>query len=210
MLATLGTSVMGTGLDKVIIIAVLTSAAASTQTTILPTARSTLSMAAYQALPPSFAKIHPRFFTPTTSTIVMGVISILFYVTITALSDNILADSALAVGLLIAFHYGLRGFASAWYFGNERGSGFRDLAARIIMPLLGDLILVGAFVITLRDNADPDNSETQISVFGRQTGGVFVISVGALLLGQVVVPPLSVAELREAEAEARGDDVADS
>ena len=48
---------------------VLSSAAASTQTTILPTARTTLSMAAYKAIPKSFARIHPRFLTPTVSTV---------------------------------------------------------------------------------------------------------------------------------------------
>ena len=37
---------------------ILTSASASTQTTILPTARTTLSMGVYKALPSSFAKIH--------------------------------------------------------------------------------------------------------------------------------------------------------
>jgi len=125
--------------------------------------------------------VHPRYFTPTTSTIAMGGISIIFYVIMAALSDNILADSALAVGLLIAFYYGLTGFASAWYFRSERGSGFRDLNARIIMPLLGGLMLLAAFVTTLVQNADPVNSATQISLFGWQTGGVFVISVGALL-----------------------------
>ncbi len=256
VLAVLGTEVLGDTFVKVLIIAVLTSAAASTQTTILPTARTTLSMAAYQALPASFAKVHPRFFTPTTSTIAMGAISIIFYVMMAAISDNILADSALAVGLLIAFYYGLTGFASAWYFRNERGSGFRDLNARIIMPLLGGLILLGAFVVTLKDNANPENSATQINIFGWQTGGVFLISVGALLLGvilmiisklrspafftgtvlnrdtvvhvyeaepitetealvpglpdapsqeQTVIPPLSVDELREAQAEARAE-----
>jgi len=256
VLAVLGTEVLGDTFVKVLIIAVLTSAAASTQTTILPTARTTLSMAAYQALPASFAKVHPKFFTPTTSTIAMGAVSIVFYVTMAALSDNILADSALAVGLLIAFYYGLTGFASAWYFRNERGSGFRDLNARIIMPLLGGLMLLGAFIVTLKDNANPENSATQINLFGWQTGGVFLISVGALLLGivlmvisklrspafftgavlnrdtvvkvyesepitdvealipslpdapsqeQTVIPPLSVEELREAEAEARAE-----
>jgi len=50
---------------------ILTSASASTQTTILPTARTTLSMGVYKALPTSFAKIHRKYLTPTVSTIVM-------------------------------------------------------------------------------------------------------------------------------------------
>ncbi len=39
---------------------ILTSASASTQTTILPTARTTLSMGVYKAVPKSFAQIHPQ------------------------------------------------------------------------------------------------------------------------------------------------------
>ena len=45
--------------DKLLILAVLTSAAASTQTTILPTARTALSMGAKRALPAYWAKTHP-------------------------------------------------------------------------------------------------------------------------------------------------------
>ena len=45
------------------------SAAASTQTTILPTARTTLSMATFKAIPSAFARIHRRFLTPTVSTV---------------------------------------------------------------------------------------------------------------------------------------------
>ena len=48
VLSALGTEVFGSPLDKILIIAVLSSAAASTQTTILPTARTTLSMARAQ------------------------------------------------------------------------------------------------------------------------------------------------------------------
>ena len=69
MLSSLGTAVFGSPLDKLLIIAVLTSAAASTQTTILPTARTTLSMARAKALPGSLGKIHPRYLTPHYSTI---------------------------------------------------------------------------------------------------------------------------------------------
>ena len=51
VLAVLAKDVMGSPLDKLLIIAVLTSAAASCQTTILPTARTSLSMAAKGAAP---------------------------------------------------------------------------------------------------------------------------------------------------------------
>ena len=49
--APLGKGVLGSALDKLLIIAVLTSASASTQTTILPTARTTLSMARVEGDP---------------------------------------------------------------------------------------------------------------------------------------------------------------
>src|SRR5712672_3022162 len=65
---------------RLLLIMVLSSAAASTQTTILPTARTTLSMAAYRALPQQFAKISPRYLTPTVSTIVVGVVSVALYI----------------------------------------------------------------------------------------------------------------------------------
>ena len=58
--AVFGTRGFGTFLTRLLILMVLSSAAASTQTTILPTARTTLSMAVYKALPRSFAKIHPQ------------------------------------------------------------------------------------------------------------------------------------------------------
>ena len=72
VLSSLGTEVFGSPLDKLLIIAVLTSAAASTQTTILPTARTTLSMARANAMPESLGKVHPRFLTPHVSTILDG------------------------------------------------------------------------------------------------------------------------------------------
>ena len=50
-------------------ISILTSASASTQTTILPTARTALSMAAYKALPERFARIHPQFLTDRKSVV---------------------------------------------------------------------------------------------------------------------------------------------
>ena len=62
--AVFGSSVIGAGLTKLLILMVLSSAAASTLTTILPTARTTLSMAVFQAIPANFKRIHPRHLTP--------------------------------------------------------------------------------------------------------------------------------------------------
>ena len=76
VLSALGKDVLGSPLDKLLIIAVLTSASASTQTTILPATRQALSMAAHGAFPKHFARINPKYLTPGVSTIWMCVISI--------------------------------------------------------------------------------------------------------------------------------------
>ena len=187
VLGALGNEVLGTTLGKIVIFAVLTSAAASTQTTILPTARTTLSMAAYEALPPSFAKIHPKYLTPSVSTIVMGVVSIAFYVGLVLVSSTVLSDSASAVGLLIAFYYGLTGFTCAWVFRKNWGSSAREFCVRILLPLLGGIMLLGAFVKTAIDDYNPANSDSSLTIFGQHIGGIFLISVGSLLLGVVLM-----------------------
>ena len=63
-LAPLANHVLGSGMDKLLLIAVLTSAAACTQTTILPGVRTALSMARAGSLPKIFGEIHPRYLTP--------------------------------------------------------------------------------------------------------------------------------------------------
>ena len=60
------------GLAKLLIVCVLTSASASTQTTILPTARTTLSMAHWKAVHKVLGKVHKTFLTPDVSTIAHG------------------------------------------------------------------------------------------------------------------------------------------
>src|SRR6185437_9380486 len=88
----------------------------------------------------------PRYLTPSTSTIWMGGVSIAFYVALTIVSDSILADSIAAVGLMIAFYYGLTGFACVWYYRKTLTKTPRDFVMRGVIPLLGGLILLGAFL----------------------------------------------------------------
>ncbi len=88
--AVFGNSAIGSFAVHLLVLMVLSSAAASTLTTILPTARTTLSMAAHKAIPQQFARVSARFLTPTWSTIGMGIASIVFYVALTMLSSNVL------------------------------------------------------------------------------------------------------------------------
>ncbi len=185
VLSVLGRDVFGEPLDKILIIAVLTSAAASTQTTILPTARTSLSMARVGAAPRRFRHIHPRFQTPDYSTIFMGVASVVWYVGLTIISENILFDSIAALGLMIAFYYGLTGFACTWYYRHEVFRNAKTLLLIGVGPLLGGLLLLGIFIKSCVDLSDPANSESGDSWFG--LGPPLVIGIGALLFGALLM-----------------------
>jgi len=178
-----GGSGFGTVMEDLLIIAVLSSASASTQTTILPTARTALSMGAFRAIPEKFARIHPRYLTPIDATLWMGGVSIIFYVALTLVSQNVLGDSISAVGLMIAFYYGMTGFACVWFYRRTIAKGGRDLWMKGVLPFLGGLMLLGAFVIASYQYAAPDYGNT--TIFG--IGGVFVIGIGGLLLGAVLM-----------------------
>ena len=190
--AIFGTTGVGPTFYHLLLLMVLSSAAASTQTTILPTARTTLSMAAYKALPKSFAKVHPRFMTPTVSTIAMGVISIVVYVGLNYTSNGagVIGDAVIAIGLYIAFYYGLTGFACAWYYRKNLTSSTRNLFMQGILPVAGALILwfLGGWSIWLDYDVATANDYTMWTVPGLhwQIGGAFVIAVAAGLVGVVV------------------------
>ena len=185
VLSALGTSVFGSPLDKLLIIAVLTSAAASTQTTILPTARTSLSMARAGAMPRRLGDIHPRFLSPHVSTILMGVLSIVWYVGLTLVSENILFDSIAALGLMIAFYYGITGFACAVYYRHQLTRSAKNFLMIGVAPVIGGLMLTGVFVKSCIDLSDPKNSTSGSSWLG--VGPPLVIGLGALLLGVVLM-----------------------
>jgi amino acid transporter len=167
----------------VLVVAVLISAVSSTQTTILPTARGTLSMGVYRALPARFKDVHPTYRTPSFSTLVMGVVASVYYVGMTFVSDNILQDSILSLGLAIAFYYAITGFACVWYFRDDLFTSGRNLVYRGILPLLGALMLTYAFVQSAIDMWDVDYGYTVL--FG--IGGTFVVGIGALAVGVVLM-----------------------
>jgi len=196
VISVLGTAVFGSGwvgslFSHLLLLMVLSSAAASTQTTILPTARTTLSMATYRALPKAFAKIHPKHLTPTVSTLVMGGISIVLYAGMNYLSGgNVIADAVTSCGVFIALYYGLTGFASFWYYRKTLLSSARNFWMRGVIPLLGGLIMyfLGGWSLWEDYDVATENSYTMFTVPGLhwQIGGVFVIVFLTSLVGFVI------------------------
>jgi amino acid transporter len=191
VLSVLGSAIFGTGgfgtfLSRLLLLMVLSSAAASTQTTILPTARTTLSMAAYRAYPKSFAKMHRKYLTPTVSTIAMGAVSIVLYAAFNYISGgNVIPDAVAAIGVYIAFYYGLTALTCVWYYRKTLTSSARNLWMRGIIPGLGWLIMWAAGIYSLQSDWTATYGFTYWTVPGLhwQIGGIFLIALGAALAG---------------------------
>jgi amino acid transporter len=186
VLSVLGGQVFSSPWDKLLILAVLTSAAASTQTTILPTARTTLSMARKRAIPAAFARVHARYLTPSFSTIWMGVVSVTWTILVMAFNpaQNVLGDSISALGFAIAFYYGFTGLACFIYFRRELTRSVRNFVFAGLVPLLGFAMLAYIFVKAASDysqegfNYSPPFLGIEVPI---------VIGIGGLLLGVVAM-----------------------
>ncbi|MBW5482167.1 amino acid permease [Streptomyces bambusae] len=194
VLSGLGSAVFGDQgagrlLTELLILMVVTSAAASTQTTILPLARTVFSMAAHKAVPARFARVHRTYLTPTWSTVGMGLVSIAFYVLLSVISRDVLADTIESIGLAIAFYYGLTGFACVWYYRMVLTRSAKDFVCKGLLPGTGGLLMLSVFsYAAFHVYADPRYGATSfdLPLIGT-TGGVTVLGIGALLLGVVLM-----------------------
>jgi amino acid transporter len=184
-----GNGVIGKILIALLTISILSSASASTQTTILPTARTSLSMAVYKAIPSRFARIHPKNLTPTWSTVAMGLVSAAFYLIFTLISESILTALVDSIGLMIAFYYGLTGFACVWFYRKTIFSSLRNFIMRGLFPFAGGMMLAAAFGFGLYSYGQPDwevdANGHNITIFG--IGADAVIGIGGLLVGAVLM-----------------------
>jgi len=135
----------------IMLIAVLSSTVATTQTTLLPAARITLSMARDQVFPSVFSTIQGKLKTPMVGTLILAFISLFGIVLVSNVSSisTVFAHLISSIGVLIAFYYGVTGITCAWAYRKVAFQSTRFFFTGILLPLLGGIALlgVGAWVI---------------------------------------------------------------
>ncbi len=185
ILSTYADQVLGGTLGPLVLLAVVVSALASTQTTILPASRTSMSMARAEAMPKHLGDVSSRFFTPIVSTVVIGALAIVWYLPAKLISENFLFDSLSALSLMIAFYYAFTGFACAFYFRHELTKSVKNFVFVGVAPVIGGLLLTFLFFKSLVDFSDPANSYTGASWLGFAPPAI--IGVGFLLLGVILL-----------------------
>ncbi|GLP69669.1 hypothetical protein TUSST3_62910 [Streptomyces sp. TUS-ST3] len=127
------------------LIALMFSAVASVQATLIPTARGLFAMSRDRTMGPVWTRVHARYGTPAAGTVVIMIIAAVIAVLAVAipkLSDMLLA-AVNAIGLIVALYYGLTALACAVRFRSARHDGPREALLAIGVPAVSGLILLG-------------------------------------------------------------------
>jgi amino acid transporter len=180
-----GTTGIGWWALKLLLLAVLSSSAASCQTTILPAARTALSMAMHRAAPAKFGEVSPRYLTPAWSSMLFGIISCVWFAVLTIITryygGNVLGWSITAVGVMICYYYGQCGIACVIYYRRYLFKSLKNFIYVGVLPAIGGLTLAYLFVRSLMDMSHADYTDPPATWLG--VNPVMVIGLGMLLLG---------------------------
>jgi amino acid transporter len=125
--------------DYVAVIAVMLSTVGTLETSILQFTRTMFSMGRDNALHQRYARLHQTYRTPWVPTmliIVLGLVLLFLSLYLPSIK-TVIADSINAIGMQIAFYYGLAGLACAWYFRRQALTSVGKFLFLLAWPLLG-------------------------------------------------------------------------
>lgn len=160
------------GGGTILAIAIILSTAGGLMATLLQANRTAFAMARERLLPEALATIHPRWRTPWIATIVAGVISIGLFIWSNlggGTVGSVIADAISAIGLLIAFYYGLTGVAVVVAYRRHLLDSLANFVSIGLLPGLGAAFMLFVF----------------IEAIDRSTGSVVRLTVIALALGLI-------------------------
>ncbi|WP_052864539.1 APC family permease [Streptomyces niger] len=125
--------------------ALMCSAFASLQSSVIPTARGLLAMGRDRTLGPVWTKVSPRFGTPAVGTVLIMAIAAAVAVLalgIPQLNEMILA-AVNSIGLVVSLYYGLTALACALRFRADLRAGPRAALTGVVIPATSGLLLFG-------------------------------------------------------------------
>lgn len=129
--------------NYLMLLAILSSTVATTQTTLLPASRVTYSMARDGVLPKAFGKISPRFHTPAQGTFILATVAGigLLVTTLSPTVSSTFGSLISNIGVLVAFYYGITGIACAWAYRRILFKSPTNLLLAGLLPLLAGIFL---------------------------------------------------------------------
>ncbi|MEU2505158.1 APC family permease [Streptomyces sp. NPDC007863] len=151
VLAVLGEEIWpGVG-GKLLVVAVILSTVATLETTLLQVTRSLFAMGRDRTLPAALGLVHRRWNTPWVAIAAVGAAALVLFAGAAAAGSvqRILRDAVSAIGLQIAFYYGLAGIAAAVAYKSLLLRSAKNLLLGGVWPLLGSAFMLWAFVESL-------------------------------------------------------------
>ena len=150
--------ISGTPIAYLMVLAVLSSTVATTQTTLLPSSRLTYSMARDGVFPRWFGYVHPEWRTPWVGTIISSILAIVVIVLQVIFSGSvgsIFAKLILDIGVLVALYYGITGIACTWAFRKVLLTSVTRFIFAGVLPFLGGLFLFGVAYVVIAPTTLP-------------------------------------------------------
>ncbi|MFH8257929.1 APC family permease [Streptomyces roseolus] len=151
VLAVLGEEIWpGVG-GKLLVVAVVLSTVATLETTLLQVTRSLFAMGRDRTLPAALGLVHRRWNTPWVAIAAVGAAALVLFAAAAAAGSvqRILRDAVSAIGLQIAFYYGLAGIAAVVAYKSLLLRSAKNLLLGGVWPLLGSAFMLWAFVESL-------------------------------------------------------------
>jgi amino acid transporter len=136
-------------------IAVILSSVATLETTMLQFSRTLFAMGRDGAMPHRFGVVDARTKTPVRAMLVLiaGGLALLWGSSLMPTVSEIIGDSVRAVGVLVAYYYGLAGLVAAWVFRSTWRQSIWHWTIYALFPALSGLLLIvlGLYALTTFD-----------------------------------------------------------
>ncbi|MFB7471366.1 APC family permease [Kitasatospora sp. NPDC056184] len=156
------------------LVALMLSAVASLQSSVIPTARGLYAMGRDGVLGPVWTRLHPRHSTPAAGTLLITGVAVLLALCAVAVPtvNDLISAAVNAIGIVVALYYALTAVAAAVRFRHLLRTDLLEGLRAVVGPLLGaaTLLVVGGYLAwTFYDSADhfelaADNGWFELSV----------------------------------------------